>query len=124
MIQAYFSYKIPIYITENGAAFDDTPNHEGHIQDTARIDYLKSHLDAVEIASGSGVDVRGYFAWSLLDNFEWEAGYGKRFGIIYVDFDTLQRTVKDSGYFYKDAIKRWKYSSENKAYTNVFSLPG
>lgn len=121
---AYFSYKIPIYITENGAAFDDAPNHDGNIQDTARIDYLKSHLEAVDVASGSGVDVRGYFAWSLLDNFEWEAGYGKRFGIIYVDFDTLQRTVKASGYFYKDAIKRWKYSSENKEYTNVFSLPG
>jgi beta-glucosidase len=110
---AYYNYKIPIYITENGAAFEDELNVGGHIHDGARIDYFKSHLEAVDIASNSGVDVRGYYAWSFLDNFEWEAGYEKRFGIIYVDFNTLQRTIKDSGYFYKDYIKRSQYSSAN-----------
>lgn len=103
---AYYSYKIPIYITENGAAFDDFLDESQTIKDDNRVDYLRSHLKSVEQALDSGVDVRGYYAWSFLDNFEWEAGYEKRFGIVYVDFNTLSRVVKNSGYFYRDYINQ------------------
>jgi len=70
---------------------------DGRIHDTARIDYLQQHLAALEDAMAQGVDVRGYFCWSLMDNFEWSYGYTKRFGIVYVDFETQERIIKDSG---------------------------
>jgi beta-glucosidase len=75
------------------------------VHDDNRIDYLYRHLEAVGVAIDAGVDVRGYFVWSLLDNFEWSWGYDRRFGIIRVDFDTLQRTWKDSAYWYAEAIR-------------------
>lgn len=87
----------PLYITENGAAMADVVSG-GEIHDVGRIDYLQSHLAALEAAMVAGVDVRGYFCWSLMDNFEWSFGYTKRFGIVYVDFDTQQRIVKSSGH--------------------------
>jgi beta-glucosidase len=80
----------PIYITENGCSTDDV------IQDTARIDYLDGHLTALHRAIAEGVDVRGYFVWSLLDNFEWAEGYSQRFGLVRVDFGTQARTPRDS----------------------------
>lgn len=86
---------IPIYITENGAAFED-PMVDGQVEDLDRIDFLKGHLNAMADALDAGVDVRGYFAWSLLDNFEWAEGYVKRFGLVHVDFETLERTPKAS----------------------------
>lgn len=85
----------PVYITENGAAFPDTVEG-GSIHDAQRTDYYQSHLNAVHNAIESGVDIKGYFAWSLMDNFEWAEGYTKRFGIVYVDFDTQERLLKDS----------------------------
>lgn len=85
----------PIYITENGAAFPDQVINNA-INDQDRIDYFQSHLLAVDDCIKAGVDIRGYFAWSLLDNFEWAEGYTKRFGIVYVDFDTQQRILKAS----------------------------
>ncbi len=85
----------PIYITENGAAYDD-PVVDGRCRDERRIDYLDLHLRALLDAIEDGVDVRGYYQWSLLDNFEWALGYDKRFGIVHVDFDTLERTPRDS----------------------------
>ncbi|RTE86290.1 MULTISPECIES: GH1 family beta-glucosidase [Gammaproteobacteria] len=85
----------PIYITENGAAFPDY-NDQGSIHDIARIDYYQRHLHAVHDAIEAGVEIRGYFAWSLLDNFEWAEGYTQRFGIVYVDFETQERILKDS----------------------------
>nr|MEE4269542.1 GH1 family beta-glucosidase [Candidatus Krumholzibacteria bacterium] len=95
----------PIYITENGAAFDDPlPDQNGRVADVRRLAYLKEHLRAVGQARENGVDVRGYFAWSLLDNFEWAFGYDKRFGLVQVDFATQKRTIKDSGYFYRDVV--------------------
>jgi beta-glucosidase len=95
----------PIYITENGAAFDDPqPDTRGNITDVRRLEYFRSHLLAVRKAMTLGVDVRGYYAWSLLDNFEWAHGYDKRFGLVRVDFETLERTIKDSGLFYRDVI--------------------
>ena len=101
---AYDKYKLPIYITENGAAFDDELLESGEINDVDRIAYFRSHLDSMQCAINSGVPVLGYYAWSFLDNFEWEAGYDKRFGIVYVDFNTLQRYVKNSGKFYQEYI--------------------
>jgi len=84
-------------ITENGAAFDDEPDADGFVADDDRVGYLAEHLRAVARARAAGADVRGYFAWSLLDNFEWAYGYDKRFGIVRVDYETQERTVKDSG---------------------------
>jgi beta-glucosidase len=97
----------PIYITENGAAFYDPPSPtDGEVDDPLRVHYLREHIRAVARAMYAGVDVRGYFVWSLLDNLEWSLGYSKRFGIIHVDFATLQRTPKKSARFYRDVIRR------------------
>ena len=97
---------VPIYITENGCAEKDVLV-EGSIKDFNRIDYFKSHLSKVHLAMEEGVNVKGYFAWSLMDNFEWGFGYRPRFGIIRVDFDTLKRTPKQSALFYKKVIGDW-----------------
>jgi len=95
----------PIYVTENGAAFFDPPVVEGDtLADPLRVAYLRQHIAAVHAAIGHGVDVRGYFVWSLLDNFEWAHGYSKRFGIVHVDFETQKRTLKDSARFYARVI--------------------
>ncbi|MQS06873.1 GH1 family beta-glucosidase [Streptomyces alkaliphilus] len=95
---------VPLYITENGAAFDDKPDASGAVHDPDRVEYLHDHLAAVHAAMEQGADVRGYFLWSLLDNFEWAYGYSKRFGMVHVDFDTLQRTPKTSARWYAKAI--------------------
>ena len=96
---------LPIYVTENGAAFSDPPALDGdRVADPQRVDYLRTHLTAVHAAMAQGVQVRGYFVWSLLDNFEWAEGYSKRFGIVHVDFETQRRTLKDSARFYARVI--------------------
>ena len=95
----------PIYITENGCAYDD-PVVDGRCHDPRRISYLDRHLRAVHAAIEAGVDVRGYFQWSLMDNFEWSHGYHKRFGLVHIDFDTLVRTPRDSAFWYRDVIAR------------------
>lgn len=94
-----------IYITENGAAFPDQIVN-GQVHDPRRCEYLEQHLAVTAAAIRAGVNVRGYFVWSLIDNFEWHYGYEKRFGIVYVDFETQERTIKDSGYWYADYIQR------------------
>jgi beta-glucosidase len=96
---------LPIYLTENGAAFDDRVV-DGLVHDTDRIAYIESHVEALATARAQGVDVRGYFAWSLMDNFEWAEGYAKRFGIVHVDYATQVRTPKDSARWYADLIRR------------------
>ena len=97
--------KIPLYITENGAAFSDPPVAErGRVADPERALYLNQHLMAVLAAIRAGVDVRGYMVWSLLDNLEWSLGFTKRFGIVHVNFDTQERTLKDSAHFYGRVI--------------------
>jgi beta-glucosidase len=97
---------IPLYVTENGAAFYDPPTVEEEIlADPLRVAYLRSHLRAAITALERGVDLRGYFVWSLLDNFEWSAGYSKRFGIVHVDYETQKRTLKSSARFYADVIR-------------------
>ena len=94
----------PIYITENGSAFPDNLSPDGKIHDERRLDYLRQHFTQVRLAMQDGVDVRGYFVWSLMDNFEWGHGNTMRFGIIRTDFDTLKRTIKDSGEWYSRVI--------------------
>ncbi|MFD8063016.1 GH1 family beta-glucosidase [Streptomyces cyaneofuscatus] len=97
-------YGLPTVITENGAAFDDTVAADGSVPDADRTAYLADHIDAVAAARDRGADVRGYFAWSLMDNFEWAYGYDKRFGIVRVDYATQTRTLKDSAKWYRDTI--------------------
>ena len=94
----------PLMITENGAAFDDRLDADGRVRDQRRIDYLRDHLAAVGQAMEAGADVRGYFVWSLLDNYEWAYGYSRRFGIVHVDYATQTRTWKDSAHWYRDQI--------------------
>jgi beta-glucosidase len=101
-----------IYIFENGAAYDDLRGHEGDVVDPERQSYLEVHLAAVERAIEEGVPVRGYFVWSLLDNFEWAEGYWKRFGIVYVDYPTLERVPKGSYYWYRDFITTQRNGAE------------
>ena len=96
--------EVPLFITENGAAFADPPAVAGIIDDRLRIDYLTTHLRAIGAAIAAGVDVRGYFLWSLLDNLEWAHGYSKRFGIVHVDHATQQRQPKASARFYAKVI--------------------
>jgi beta-glucosidase len=93
----------PLYVTENGAAFPDT-RVNGSVHDPQRISYVERHVDAIRRAVDRGVPVHGYFLWSLLDNFEWAQGYSQRFGIVYVDYETLERVPKASYYWYRDLI--------------------
>lgn len=95
----------PIYITENGAAFPDALRPDRRVVDDARIDYFAGYLAAMHQAIAEGCDVRGYFAWSLMDNFEWGRGYSKRFGLVYTDYPTLQRIPKQSYYWLQQVIK-------------------
>ena len=96
---------IPLYVTENGAAFDDPPTAAKPIRDSLRVDYLREHLRAALRAIAKGVDLRGYCVWSLLDNLEWSLGFSKRFGILHVDYDTQKRTPKASADFYTEVIR-------------------
>jgi beta-glucosidase len=98
--------KVPLYITENGAAFYDPPSAtDGRIEDPLRVQYLHDHLRAAYEAIARGVDLRGYFAWSLLDNFEWSLGYAKRFGLVHVDYRSQVRTPKASARYYSEIIR-------------------
>ncbi len=101
-VKERYSGDLPIYILENGAAFPDQVEADGHIRDEKRIGYLRGYLGAVQDAIEAGVPVKGYFVWSLLDNFEWTLGYGKRFGLVHVDYETQQRRRKDSFDFYAE----------------------
>jgi beta-glucosidase len=93
-----------IYITENGAAYSDGPDTDGRVADARRIEYLRSHILQAHRALADGAPLRGYFVWSLLDNFEWAHGYTKRFGLFWVDYDSQERTPKDSAFWYKDVV--------------------
>ncbi|GIF24207.1 beta-glucosidase [Actinoplanes tereljensis] len=96
----------PMLITENGAAYPEGPGADGEVHDTRRIEYLDGHLRACHDALAAGVDLRGYFVWSLMDNFEWAEGYAKRFGIVHVDYATQERRLKDSAKWYREVIRR------------------
>lgn len=101
----YERYQLPLLITENGLANQDWVSLDGKVHDPQRIDYLTRHLQALKKAASEGVDILGYMHWSLMDNFEWAAGYNKRFGMIYVDYETQERILKDSAYWYKNVIE-------------------
>jgi beta-glucosidase len=96
--------RLPIYVTESGASFHDYVTPDGRVHDPERIAYLDGYTAALGRAVAGGADVRGYFLWSFLDNFEWAQGYSKRFGLVYVDYGTQRRIPKDSAFFYRDLI--------------------
>jgi beta-glucosidase len=102
-------YKKPIYITENGCSYGDGPDANGVVNDTRRISFLQRYIGQVGKAIEEGADVRGYYHWSSMDNFEWTFGYSQRFGLIHVDFETQKRTIKQSGHWYQDVIKNSGY---------------
>lgn len=104
----YERYKKPILITENGLSCHDAPSPDGKVHDPNRIDYVRAHLENLEKAADDGVDVIGYLHWSFMDNFEWAKGYDDRFGLVYVDYATQKRIMKDSAHWYKDYIARRK----------------
>ena len=98
-------YAFPaIYITENGAAYATGPDERGRVPDVKRQAYLDGHIRACHAAIENGVPLKGYFAWSFMDNFEWAFGYEKRFGLVHVDYDTQERTAKDSALWYANLI--------------------
>lgn len=92
---------LPLYVLENGAAYPDVVTPDGRVHDAERVAYLHAHVEALGAAMDAGADVRGYMAWSLMDNFEWAFGYERRFGLVHVDYPTMTRTVKDSGHWYR-----------------------
>jgi beta-glucosidase len=98
-------YRLPVIITENGISLSDWPSMDGTVADPQRIDFLIRYLGALQVAINGGVDVRGYFPWSIMDNFEWAEGYKQRFGLIHVDYETQRRTLKDSANWYRDVIR-------------------
>ena len=100
----YERYQKPFYVTENGMSSHDWVSLDGKVHDASRVDFMHRYLREFKKAAADGVDLRGYFAWSLMDNFEWAYGYSERFGMVYVDYQTQKRTVKDSGLFYKNVI--------------------
>ena len=97
---------IPIYITENGACYNNVPDENGKIDDIKRQEYMALNISSALESLAEGVNLKGYYAWSLLDNFEWAWGFSMRFGIVYVDFSTMQRIVKESGYQYRELASR------------------
>ncbi len=101
----YERYGLPIYITENGMACHDAVSLDGKVHDPNRQDFLDRYISALQEAADEGVDIRGYFLWTFLDNFEWDQGYHGRFGLIHVDFETQKRIPKDSAYWYKEVIE-------------------
>ena len=96
---------LPLYITENGCAAEDYVDPHGAVNDLERISYLHQHLEAAARAIQAGVNLAGYYVWSLLDNFEWGWGYQKRFGIVFVDFETQRRIPKSSAHFYSEVVR-------------------
>ena len=101
----YERYKLPIYITENGVAVTEWLSADKTLCDPSRVEYIRSFVKQLRRACEEGADIRGYFYWSLMDNFEWKEGFSKRFGMVYVDFDTQERTLKESAKFYSEVIR-------------------
>ncbi|WP_229069786.1 GH1 family beta-glucosidase [Actinoplanes sp. DH11] len=105
LLRLHHDYGIPLAVTENGAVYDDRPDDTGYVADHERTAYIAAHVDAVFAARAAGADVRGYFAWSLMDNFEWAEGYAKRFGLVHVDYETQVRTPKRSALWLRDRVR-------------------
>jgi len=105
LLRVHYHYHFPaLYITENGAAYDDAVDDDGYVHDSRRISYLQRHLTAARRAISAGVPLKGYYLWSFLDNFEWSFGFTKRFGMVYLDYKTQQRIPKDSAFWYQEVI--------------------
>lgn len=104
LIETHARYGLPVYVTENGSGGSDAPDASGAVHDPGRVAYLAAYIAAMQDAIAAGADVRGYFVWSILDNFEWGSGYANRFGLVYVDYTTLARTPKDSFAWYRGLI--------------------
>jgi len=98
--------ELPVYITENGAAYPDTVDPDGTVHDEERRQFFQLHVDACQQAVERKLPLRGYFAWSLMDNFEWAFGYTRRFGLVYVDYATQRRVIKDSGLWFRDFLPK------------------
>lgn len=107
-------YKLPVIITENGVSATDTVSLDGKVHDSTRIDYIQKHLLSVSRAIRDGADIKGYFHWSMIDNFEWNSGYNERFGLVYVDFKTQKRIPKDSALYYGKIIENNGSDLEDK----------
>ncbi|PDT75139.1 GH1 family beta-glucosidase [Bradyrhizobium sp. C9] len=118
LLDIHHRFGLPIYVLENGTAAEDKLDIAGGIQDAGRIAYLQAYTDAMQEAISAGADVRGYFVWSLLDNFEWASGYSQRFGLVYVDFDTQRRIPKASARWYSDLIAAPRESPISSATAN------
>jgi beta-glucosidase len=101
----YERYRLPVLITENGLSNTDWVSLDGKVHDPQRIDFLWRYLKEYRRAADDGVDLMGYFCWSVMDNFEWAEGYNERFGLVYIDYETGKRTIKDSGYWYRGVIE-------------------
>ena len=99
-------YGLPMYITENGLSCRDWISEDGAVHDPQRVDFLSRYLKALSAGIQAGADVRGYFQWSLLDNYEWAEGFSQRFGLVYVDYATGKRTPKDSAVWYRDTVRQ------------------
>jgi beta-glucosidase len=104
LVERYGDVLPPLYVTESGCSYADGPDEHGRVRDQRRIDYLAAHVRSARQAIDDGIDLRGYFVWSIMDNFEWAAGFGQRFGLVHVDYETLDRTKKDSFFWYRDLI--------------------
>ena len=107
LLHDLYDIKCPIYITENGTYFEGTEpvGPEGIVEDNDRVRYVAGFLEWLEKAIDEGFDIRGYYLWSLMDNFEWSHGYSKRFGLVYVDYNNMRRIPKDSFYWYQETIR-------------------
>jgi beta-glucosidase len=113
LLQYHRRYRLPIYVTENGMSISaDAPGADGAVHDPRRIEFIKRHLVEIRRAMDQGADVRGYFHWSLMDNFEWALGFTQRFGLVHVDFKTQKRTPKDSALWYRDFIRERAFEAD------------
>ncbi len=115
---------LPVYLTENGIALPNESVEHGRVHDADRIDYIRTHFEAARRAMAGGVDLRGYFVWSLLDNLEWAHGFSKRFGLVHCDFETQVRTIKDSGRWYADWIARGGWNADESTQPEGISAVG
>ena len=116
-------YQKPIIVTENGLSLNDWVSTDGQVHDPNRIDFLTRYLRGVQRAIKDGVDIQGYFQWSILDNFEWAEGYAHRFGLVHVDYQTQKRTVKDSGHWYRTVIDANGANIGEESPTEHWSMP-
>ena len=120
----YERYGLPIYVTENGMSCHDMVSADGKVHDPNRITFLDEYIGALQKAADEGADIRGYFEWTFLDNFEWDKGYTERFGLVYVDFVTKQRIPKDSAYWYKEVMEtNGRSLTINTVYYKPLTLP-